>query len=169
MTILNYNHTTQNPVLRSMPKCPNTYQALHAVALNPGGGLLVTAPEGARPRQRAALTNRQKDSTPYRAIHEKGPWWNPNHLSGSSRVPLPSHVERRAHAPPVAIARVARRLKVVVTESRQNKTATGGCVTRLVLRHVDPIQARRPQKRINRLRFMSARCRPWSEFGVNHD
>jgi hypothetical protein len=41
--------------------------------------------------------------------------------------------ERRAHAPPVARARVAHRLKVVVTESHQNKAATGGCVTRLVL------------------------------------
>jgi hypothetical protein len=94
---------------------------------------------------------------------------NPNHMPGSSQVPLPSSVERRAHAPPVARARIAHRLKVVVTENHQSKAATGGCVTRLVLRCIDSIWLTRSQKRINRLRFMLARCRPWSEFGANHD
>jgi hypothetical protein len=90
-------------------------------------------------------------------------------MPGSSQVPLPSSVERRAHAPPVARARIAHRLKVVVTENHQSKAATGGCVTRLVLRCIDSIWLTRSQKRINRLRFMLARCRPWSEFGANHD
>jgi hypothetical protein len=75
MTILNYNHTTQNSMLRSMPKCPNIYQALYASASNPRGRLRLAAPEGAQSRQHAALTNQQRISAPYRAIHEKGPWW----------------------------------------------------------------------------------------------
>jgi hypothetical protein len=134
MTILNCHHSTRNPLLKSMPKCPNTYQSLDAVALNPGGGHQATAPEGARSRKHSSLTTRQRVSAPYRAIPNEARCQSPNHLSGSSQFPISSSVERRAHAPPVARAWVDQRFRVVVTESCQNKAATGGCVTRLVLR-----------------------------------
>jgi hypothetical protein len=40
--------------------------------------------------------------------------------------------ERRAHAPLVAAAEVTHGFGVVVTESHLNRTATSGCVARLV-------------------------------------
>jgi hypothetical protein len=55
------------------------------------------------------------------------------------------------------------------SSSDSTNNVNAGCHSRLVLRCIDSIRITRPQKGIKRLRLMLARCRPWSEFGVNHD
>jgi hypothetical protein len=45
---------------------------------------------------------------------------------------LPFGGERKAHAPLVAAASVTRRFQAVVTGNHRNRTATRGCMVRLV-------------------------------------
>lgn len=54
--------------------------------------------------------------------------------------------ERKAHAPLVAAASVTHGVKVVITESHLNRTATSGCVSRLVVHLVVVSNQRRSSR-----------------------